>query len=419
MKDLKPIILYLIFCCMGCTNIDLSDSSLVAKTDPKSNLNEYENAIATTKHFATQGLDVNTKAPVYLDIKDVQTKKVKVNFSSLITTKSTSTLVDLPDTTSINIYTVTFEKNGQEGFSIVTGDERLQQVYAYTECGNLSDTIYNKGLAATLSQIPFIVQNDLLQTYAPRMTTPVDEEVNLNVGPLLKTKWDQRYPYNLMCPIVQPCGQRAPTGCTATAIAQVIAFLDVPRSRYQGTFNYAAINSSSSIPYGYENMVAKLMKFIGDKVGMNYGCDGSGAFPKGFRSTLDLWGIKYTYEENANVNITTLVSDINRGYPHISSGHQKTGEKGTHTWVWDGVRGKFHYTSNGRGTINYTPMGTVLFSCNWGWSGKADGWYAQSLMEHPTNQNAAYLAQNTQLYITSIQPNRSQNSCDKDNLPPF
>lgn len=123
--------------------------------------------------------------------------------------------------------------------------------------------------------------------------------------------------------------------------------------------------------------------------------------------------------KNANVNISTLVADINNGYPHITSGHQKTGDQSAHTWVWDGVQGKFHYTSNGRGSYSYTPIGTVLFNCNWGWGGIADGWYSQALMEHPTNQNAAYLAQNTQLYITSIVPTRGKNSCDKDNLPPF
>lgn len=35
MKDLKPILLYLISCPMGCTNIDFNDSSPVAKTEVK------------------------------------------------------------------------------------------------------------------------------------------------------------------------------------------------------------------------------------------------------------------------------------------------------------------------------------------------------------------------------------------------
>lgn len=418
MKKLYCLILCLLMTWIGCNKDDLVKSDFLNKKDI-SNSSEYENALNTVKLFSEQNRQEKTKTSSSFEIKDVTMKKISVQFTHTINTKSLLSVENLPDTTSINLYTLVFEKNGQKGFSIVTGDERLKQVYAYTECGQLSDTLYNIGLAATLSQITYAVQNDLLHTYALRMTSAVNEERALSIGPLLHTKWHQNYPYNLQCPIMEPCKDNALAGCTAIAIAQVIAFLDVPRSRYQGTFDYSVINYSEEVPYAHKNRVAKFVRFIGDKVQTNYGCSFSGAKWKNFTPTLDLWGIHYEYANDANVDVSKLVRELVQGFPHITGGAQKKGEKGAHTWVWDGVNGKFKVTSDGRGPLNYQPIGTILFHCNWGWGGTSDGWYLQSNMEQPTDKTAPYLDNNTQLYITSIAPTRVENSTSNDNLPPF
>lgn len=381
---------------------------------------EVENVVNSIKSFAEENAISSKSFQTELEIKEIKVCNYPIQLLEEINEVKLSATSDIPDTTSINLYTVIFEKNGRRGFSLATGDSRLSQIYAYTENSSLSDTLYNLGLASALAQIPYVVQHDLIEFYTiGRITTPVDEEVNLNIGPLLKTQWGQGYPYNLACPIVTPCNERAPAGCTAIAIAQVVTYLDIPRSRYQGTFNYKAFNYQKVVPANYEAMVAKLIKFIGDKVQMTYGCKGSGAWPKTFRPTLDSWGVYYSYAEDANVDISHLVKNLVKGYPHITSGSQKTGEKGAHTWVWDGVRGKFRHQSDGRGTITYTPIGSILYSCNWGWDGAADGWYSTALMEFPTIKNAAYLDNNTQLYIDGLNTGGRNNNVNDDSLPPF
>ena len=386
---------------------------------------EYDNALNVIKEFAKECSESNeTKALAFANIKvkDVLVESYPVKLGQADTLKSKSVNENLSDTTSINIYTVIFEQNGQEGFSIATGDERLTQVYAYTEDGHLSDTTYNIGLAMTLANIPYIIQHDLAQTYDQEVQTKTVSIKYLSYGPYLKTAWGQGAPYNQRCPPLSGCSH-AISGCTAIAIAQVVAYFDLPRSRYQGTFNYQAMNQSASVPYGYEDMAAKLVRFVGDKVNMDYGCSSSGAWPKDFRSTLSLWGVDYEYADNTNVDFNKLTQNLMSGRPHITSGQKKKGDKGAHTWVWDGVKGQFK-EERGRGWVTYKPYSGVLFNCNWGWFGSANGWYAQANMEQPTNQDYPYLANETQLYITNINPKsrrgyQVENSTENDNLPPF
>lgn len=424
MKKVNVIIssIFVLLAGLGsCENKLLDENILLDKEEIEKNF-EYQNVLTSVAGFSKENVILSKSVDAGLNVKDIKIRNYPINFSKEVGLINEQMIEGLPDTTSINLYTVIFEKNGQQGFSIATGDPRLSHIYAYTENGNLSDTIYNIGLASALAQIPYIVQQDLIESYInkeSRITAPVDEEVNLNIGPLLKTQWGQGHPYNLACPVVAPCPTRAPAGCTAIAIAQVVAYLDIPRSRYQGTFNYKAFNSQPTVPSAYESMVAKLVSFIGDKVNMVYGCEGSGAWPKDFRSTLDTWCVYYSYAEDANVDISHLVRNLVKGYPHVTSGCQKTGEKGAHTWVWDGVRGKFRHQSDGRGTVTYTPIGSILYSCNWGWDGIADGWYSTALMEFPTIKNAPYLDDNTQLYIDGLKTGGRNDNANMDDLPPF
>jgi len=50
------------------------------------------------------------------------------------------------ESTSVDIYSVEFTKDGQKGFSIATDDDRLNRIFAYSENGELGDTIFNDGL---------------------------------------------------------------------------------------------------------------------------------------------------------------------------------------------------------------------------------------------------------------------------------
>ena len=126
------------------------------------------------------------------------------------------------------------------------------------------------------------------------------------VQSLVSTRWWQREPYNLKCPLLN--GERCVTGCTATALAQIMKYFRHPAvgrgSRSYTTYtHHLAVSTSFEHPYYWDLMldtyptpdtgtaeeqdaVAQLMLDVGVAVNMNYAPDGSGANPSSAISTF-------------------------------------------------------------------------------------------------------------------------------------
>ena len=76
---------------------------------------------------------------------------------------------------------------------------------------------------------------------------------------MISVKWGQRSPYNNAAPLIE--GQRALTGCVATAIAQVMAYHEKP-SGYNGvSYNWSEMKQFPTTP-----AVAHLFRSIGDPI---------------------------------------------------------------------------------------------------------------------------------------------------------
>ena len=74
---------------------------------------------------------------------------------------------------------------------------------------------------------------------------------------MISVKWGQRSPYNNAAPLIE--GQRALTGCVATAIAQVMAYHEKP-SGYNGvSYNWSEMKQFPTTPAD-----ANLFRSIGD-----------------------------------------------------------------------------------------------------------------------------------------------------------
>lgn len=146
-------------------------------------------------------------------------------------------------------------------------------------------------------------------------------ETQTQVGPLLQTLWGQGTGYNdLVNDGNLNCGGNgnAPTGCVATAVAQVMRFHQHP-SRY----NWAIMPNAIALGDNQSNAtleVAELMRDIGDAVGMNYACGGSGAYVSNARNALiNTFG----YSNSANYvdyNLNTVLSELNSNRPIIMDG---------------------------------------------------------------------------------------------------
>lgn len=200
------------------------------------------------------------------------------------------------------------------------------------------------------------------------------------IDPLVKSTWNQGAPYNTYCPTV--AGTPCPTGCLATAMAQVMNYHQWPPvgtgniDYYTETHNihiqcnigsytldwanmrnsYAGISSSAS-----KTAVARLMQVVGASLGMDYDPQGSGAIARAATEAL-VNNFKYdsavalyyrdwfSYDDWQDI----VYSELENERPVIYCG---SGPGGGHAFVCDG------YSSDG------------YYHINWGWGGVSDGYF--------------------------------------------
>ena len=270
-----------------------------------------------------------------------------------------------------------------KGFIIVSADQRAWPILAYSTEGSFNEKKQPEALVNWMDnrkkEIEYIKKNDI----QPNSTT-IDSwknlslkssaKINASVEPLIKTQWDQGCYYNSKCPIdnAGQCGN-AYTGCTATAMAQIMKFWNFP-TKGKGThsyhhWTYGTLSADfGSTTYQWDQMpdklisendaVATLMYHCGVALEMDYGTSVSSAWDP--RDEL----VKYfNYSSKAvMVNrdvfstsdwINILKSELDLGHPIYYQGGGSVG----HAFICDGYQGEeyFHF--------------------NWGWNGDYDGYY--------------------------------------------
>ncbi len=286
---------------------------------------------------------------------------------------------------SDNVYYYIFNIGNQNGFVVVSGDDRANNILGYSTTGNFSvDSIppnFRNWLNIYQKELQSLMDNSTNTLSASEVIT---ENINATSVPSLlgKTKWDQDSPYNASCP--KSGTQSTYTGCVATAIAQIMRYHQYPMKGI-GTKKYTTESLKkdlsvdfSTTSYDWSNMldtyngsesstqkdaVATLMYHCGVAANMDYGTSASSAFDEdaaiglinyfGYDANLrTLYRDYYSSDEWEAI----LRNELNNNRPVLYGGGNKNNEG--HAFVCDG------YDTNN------------LYSFNWGWSGYCDGYYA-------------------------------------------
>ncbi|MBR5984435.1 MAG: C10 family peptidase [Bacteroidales bacterium] len=292
------------------------------------------------------------------------------------------------------------------GFVIVCADLRGTPILGYSDEGSFD---FENGAPATREWIQHYMQQlDVIEAKNIAVSekniaawNPTTKRSNTRgVSAMLQTKWNQTYPFNMLCPEhSQGDHGHTYTGCVATAMAQVMKYWNYPQhgigevSYFWGawdTINLAeATYDWNNMPNSYsafgtnawsdeqKQAVATLMLHCGVSISMDYGYEGSGTqtfyvadalrYNFGYRN-----GVNYKYRDNGATDDSfehyyendtiwsrMLIEDLDMHRPLIYSGHPSSGAG--HAWVCDGYR-----TNN---------EGTTEFHMNWGWGGSNDGYY--------------------------------------------
>ncbi len=313
--------------------------------------------------------------------------------------------------------------NDGKQFAIVSRDDRFPAVLAYG-MGNFDiekapDNVKWWFEAVQQSMDKAIKQN------APRRA----DVAYTPVAPMMTTKWGQDSPFNDMCP--RESGNehdtespRSPSGCVATAMAQIMNYQQYPPSvKFTGScylnggeeiYDEREIQSTYSWPYliaygsylpdGYTSMadvitqdynplqakrIATLLRDCGYAIGMSYTQDGSGAssyiagsaFLDVFKypqQSVKYWDrIYYSDKEWMDLLQTEMLNNS----PVLCGGFDSELKAG-HAFVFHGMDAE----------------GKVYV--NWGWFGLYDGYYAIDLLTPSESDDFSY----RQEVVTGIRP---------------
>ena len=291
-----------------------------------------------------------------------------------------------------------FSRGAGKGFVIASGDDETAPILGYTDQGdydaaNLPDGL-KKMLAAWTSKIEALQQQQTTRTHkvakrsvAKRLAVASYKSTWKDVTPLVKTHWNQGYPYNIFSPKRTDNGQQTLTGCEATAAAQIVYYFrkDNPDTLLystptysEGWFNapvtyslpagtpvrYDLMKLSGSGTLQQDTAVAVLMYAVGTCAHLGYGyqdgtatagnTDKMGESISGqFNLTNDYLG-KWNYGQEGWENL--VYSNLHSGRPLLYSGSNDS--QGGHAVVLDGYQAS-----------------TGLYHFNFGWGGSGDGYY--------------------------------------------
>lgn len=280
-----------------------------------------------------------------------------------------------------------FNNADGNGFAIIPADDRLGNVIGYSQKGQLTDSL------------PAPLQN-LLADYAAAAERIQVDSVNLkpsypnrpkaSVAPLIGSKWDQVYPWNMYSPTLSN-GSKAYVGCVAAAMSQVLFYHKWPKERPSGMPK--SDNDAQALDYyDWDNIlpaytgvqytshqasaVATLCRDVGYAADMTYWLIGSSSDEaKAWKAFENKFGYSVRFIEKdvmpGNEYLETVYNELSAGYPIFLTG-------GDHAFVYEG------YDANG------------LVYCNWGWQGNEDGYYdinTVSISGNPYTQGKFYYKQ--------------------------
>lgn len=257
-----------------------------------------------------------------------------------------------------------FTNPNDKKFVIISGESKLNEVVGYGDKMIENPNDQPPYFKLFLKEYERVVK----EVRAKATTTTPQRPIKRKVEPLLTCKWSQYDPFNKYTPLSN--GQHTPTGCVATATAQVMFYNKWPKNRPTEYIASTGDEARKSSTYWWEDMknttnemrteqsrqaVGVLMYDIGKAVHMRYYIKGSDSnLQRACNALRDKFDYTVRYLDKnflpANEFLNEVMQEISDGYPVLVVG-------GPHAFVYDG----------------YDEQG--LIHTNWGWGGENDGYF--------------------------------------------
>ncbi len=268
-----------------------------------------------------------------------------------------------------------FNVGNDSGFVIVGGDDIAKPILGYADKGSFDANRIPDNMKAwldTYAQQIKEAQRSGKTSFKSNAGKTRRNIVRKRVPILMTTLWGQDAPYNDFEV------NKYPTGCVATALAQIMKYHNWPESTTKTIPAYSKYPELQPTSFDWNNMrdsyrntadstsraaVSTLMKYIGYAVRMQYNKNGSGAYsvdvPYAVANYFGYDNARYISSNECGSYedwIDTVYTELEKNGPVYFSGISQFA--GGHAFVCDGYDGdeNFHF--------------------NWGWDGEGNGYFA-------------------------------------------
>ena len=293
-----------------------------------------------------------------------------------------------------------FNIGSNDGFVIVSGDDRVETILGYADNGSLNEDAMPDGLRYLLDgyaeQMAWLDEHGVSEPAGTSGPYKAQRAIRTAIAPLIKTHWDQDAPYNNLCPVID--GTKTVTGCVATAMAQIMYYHQWPtgttpaipgystqanhKNEEAFTLTVSGFNATVEPTFDWKAMtttyannstgnsadaVAKLMRYCGVSLRMMYGLSVSSAYNVSIAEALKAYfgydgSTNYVKREHYSYQqwVNLIYDELANRRPIVLGG-QSMG--GGHSFICDG------YDSDD------------YFHINWGWGGESDGYFRLSVLQ--------------------------------------
>ena len=256
--------------------------------------------------------------------------------------------------TELPVYYV-FNAADDAGFVVVSADDRTAPILGYATSGRFDATA-----------IPPHVE-EWMETYAQQIaaldayvtTSEQVSDARAPISPLLTTLWNQDAPYNAQCPLQGSA--RTHTGCTATALAQVMKYHEWPAEQTTSIPAYTTSTAQIYVPElaptvfrwsemhddyhysDYASAVAELMRYCGQALQSDFTSGSTSAYLTDVPEVLKTYfgydpNMEFLYQANYPISEweDLIYAELATGRPVLHAG---TSLGAGHAFVCDGYDG--------------------------------------------------------------------------------
>lgn len=152
------------------------------------------------------------------EMQSIASKRLGLSMSTMATKAVNTAVKKVSESKQLAVY-----NSKGRGFVVIAKDDDFAPVLGYSDTDYDTD-VMPCGLKWWMSQVEksLEVRKAHAQTYQPAVYA------SSTATNFITTSWNQQAPYNTLCPKID--GVAAPTGCIATAMAQIMYYYKYPVS---------------------------------------------------------------------------------------------------------------------------------------------------------------------------------------------